>query len=424
MGGPNHTKGVLILGGFLAGRYLPDLPLSLSASLVLEQNYGGVEGDSASSAELYALLSALAEVPIRQSFAVTGSVNQHGEVQAIGGVNEKIEGFFDLCARRGLTGEQGVLIPKSNVPHLMLRKDVVAAAEAGRFRVFPVETIDEGIELLTGLPAGERGRDGRFPETSVNARVEARLSAFAKAARASDEAGGEREGEDVRSPPHPRRPRRLPGEPCGAGGGGEARNLHRGRPLRTLRRGRRAPPAGRAAVRPRNRSRRRECSGGSTRPTSNGDSAWRPRGRRDAAGGHREIGSDVVLPRRPRTGHPGASGRGPRGGRRRDGKEKRLRARRAPAGRDSPQPDRERLEAPILVGGLQGLSAGPVVVISARRAGVPEEALGFVTLLARAFGATEVVVIAGERGAGPSRAGTGGPLASVAVAFRRSRRET
>jgi lon-related putative ATP-dependent protease len=185
MGGPNHTKGVLILGGFLAGRFLPDLPLSLSASLVLEQNYGGVEGDSASSAELYSLLSALAEVPIRQSFAVTGSVNQHGDVQAIGGVNEKIEGFFDLCARRGLTGEQGVLIPKSNVPHLMLRKDVVAAAEAGRFRVFPVETINEGIELLTGLPAGERGPDSRFPEGSVNGRVEARLFAFAKAARAA-----------------------------------------------------------------------------------------------------------------------------------------------------------------------------------------------------------------------------------------------
>ncbi|MFI5181528.1 MAG: Lon protease family protein [Thermoanaerobaculia bacterium] len=184
MGGPNHTKGVLILGGFLAGRYMPDRPLSLSASLVLEQSYGGVEGDSASSAELYALLSALAEAPIRQSFAVTGSVNQHGEVQPIGGVNEKIEGFFDLCARRGLTGEQGVLIPRSNVPHLVLRKDVVAAAAAGRFRVFPVSTIDEGLEILTGLNAGERGADGRFPEGSVNGRVEERLAAFAKAARA------------------------------------------------------------------------------------------------------------------------------------------------------------------------------------------------------------------------------------------------
>jgi predicted ATP-dependent protease len=185
MGGPNHTKGVLILGGFLSGRYLPDQPLSLSASLVLEQNYGGVEGDSASSAELYALLSALAEVPVRQSLAVTGSVNQHGEVQAIGGVNEKIEGFFDLCVRRGLTGEQGVLIPRANVPHLVLRKDVVAAAAEGRFRVFPVSTIDEGLEILTGLAAGERGADGRFPEGSVNGRVEARLAAFAKAAKSS-----------------------------------------------------------------------------------------------------------------------------------------------------------------------------------------------------------------------------------------------
>ena len=185
MGGPIHSKGVLILGGFLAGRYLPDQPLSVSASLVLEQSYGGIEGDSASSTELYALLSALAEVPVKLSFAVTGSVNQHGEVQAIGGANEKIEGFFDLCARRGLTGEQGVLIPKSNVPHLMLRTDVVAACEAGRFHVFAVETIDQGLELLTGQPAGERGPDGRFPEGSVNGRVEARLLAFAKAAKAA-----------------------------------------------------------------------------------------------------------------------------------------------------------------------------------------------------------------------------------------------
>ncbi len=184
MGGPIHSKGVLTLTGFLAGRFLPDLPLSLSASIVLEQSYSGVEGDSASSAELYALLSALADVPIRQSLAVTGSVNQQGEVQPIGGVNEKIEGFFDLCSRRGLTGEEGVLIPAANVPHLMLRGDVVEAAAAKRFGVFPVRTIDEGIELLTGLPAGERGADGRFPEGSINARVEARLLAFAKAAKA------------------------------------------------------------------------------------------------------------------------------------------------------------------------------------------------------------------------------------------------
>ena len=188
LGGPLHSKGVLTLTGFLAGRYLSALPFSLSASVVLEQNYGGVEGDSASSAELYALLSALADVPIRQSLAVTGSVNQQGDVQAIGGVNEKIEGFFDLCARRSLTGEQGVLIPASNVPHLMLRKDVVEAAAAGRFRVHPVTTIDEGIELLTGVPAGERDAEGRFPDGSVNARVEARLLVFAKAARAAGKA--------------------------------------------------------------------------------------------------------------------------------------------------------------------------------------------------------------------------------------------
>ncbi len=135
LGGPLHSKGVLILSGFLAGRYALDTPMSLFASLVFEQSYGGVEGDSASSAELYALLSALAEVPLRQDLAVTGSVNQHGEVQAIGGVNEKIEGFFDICAARGLTGTQGVLIPQANVQHLMLREDVVEACAAGRFAV-------------------------------------------------------------------------------------------------------------------------------------------------------------------------------------------------------------------------------------------------------------------------------------------------
>ena len=130
LGGPLHSKGVMILWGFLAGRYAQDVPLSLAATLVFEQSYGGVDGDSASSAELYALLSALAEVPIRQSLAVTGSVNQRGEVQAIGGVNEKIEGFFDVCAARGLDGQQGVLIPQSNVQHLMLREDVVEAVHA------------------------------------------------------------------------------------------------------------------------------------------------------------------------------------------------------------------------------------------------------------------------------------------------------
>jgi lon-related putative ATP-dependent protease len=152
LGGPLHSKGVLILTGFLGGRFGMQRPLSLHASLVFEQSYGGVDGDSASAAELFALLSALADVPIRQCFAVTGSVDQHGVIQAIGGVNEKIEGFFDICKATGFTGKQGVIIPASNVKHLMLRDDVVAAAEDGRFRVIPMETIDQGFELLTGVP--------------------------------------------------------------------------------------------------------------------------------------------------------------------------------------------------------------------------------------------------------------------------------
>jgi len=173
LGGPIHSKGVLILSGYLAGRYAPSRPLSLSASLVFEQQYGGVEGDSASSAELYALLSALANTPLKQSLGVTGSVNQHGDVQAIGGVNEKIEGFFDLCRERGLSGEQGVLIPQANVKNLMLREDVVEAVAAGKFNVYAVRTVDEGVELLTGVPASE-----------IHARVEARLTEFAEKARA------------------------------------------------------------------------------------------------------------------------------------------------------------------------------------------------------------------------------------------------
>ncbi len=190
LGGPLHSKGVMILWGFLAGRYGQTMPLALAASLVFEQSYGGVDGDSASSAEVYALLSALSGVPIRQGLAVTGSVNQHGDVQAIGGVNEKIEGFFDICAQRGLTGRQGVLIPKANVQHLMLREDVVEAVNAGRFRVFPIATIDEGIEILTGMRAGRRP-DSRsaFPEGTINRMVEDRLRAFAEARRAF---GGEK----------------------------------------------------------------------------------------------------------------------------------------------------------------------------------------------------------------------------------------
>lgn len=180
LGGPIHSKGVLILSGFLAGRFALDAPMSLFASLVFEQSYGAVEGDSASSAELYALLSALSELQIRQDLAVTGSVNQHGDVQAIGGVNEKIEGFFDICRARGLTGSQGVLIPKANVQHLMLRQDVLDACAAGQFSVYPVRTIDEGIALLTGRPAGSREADGQFQAGSVNRLVEDRLKAYAQ----------------------------------------------------------------------------------------------------------------------------------------------------------------------------------------------------------------------------------------------------
>jgi len=180
LGGPIHSKGVLILSGFLAGRYALDTPMSLFASLVFEQSYGGVEGDSASSAELYSLLSALAELPLRQDLAVTGSVNQHGEIQAIGGVNEKIEGFFDICRARGLTGTQGVLIPRSNVQHLMLRRDVIEACAGGQFAVYPIGSIDEGMALLCGQPAGERGGDGLYPAGTANRLVEERLHAFAR----------------------------------------------------------------------------------------------------------------------------------------------------------------------------------------------------------------------------------------------------
>jgi lon-related putative ATP-dependent protease len=176
LSGPIHSKGVLILTGFLGARYAADRPLSLSSSLVFEQSYGGVDGDSASSTELYALLSAISGVPLRQDLAVTGSVNQLGRVQPIGGVNEKIEGYFDICQARGLTGDQGVLIPAANVKNLMVRDDVVAAVEAGDFHVYPVTTIDEGIELLTGVPAGDRDAAGDYPEGTINALVEGRLA--------------------------------------------------------------------------------------------------------------------------------------------------------------------------------------------------------------------------------------------------------
>jgi predicted ATP-dependent protease len=184
LGGPLHSKGILILSSYLSSHYAEERPLSLSASLVFEQSYGGIDGDSASSAELYALLSVIADVPIKQCYAVTGSVNQLGQVQAIGGVNEKIEGFFDLCAGRGLTGGQGVLIPAANVKHLMVHQRVLAAVKEERFHIYPVETIDQGIEILTGIPAGARDADGQYPEGSLNYMVEARLIEMAEKRRA------------------------------------------------------------------------------------------------------------------------------------------------------------------------------------------------------------------------------------------------
>ncbi|MFC1802637.1 Lon protease family protein [Thermoproteota archaeon] len=180
MGGPTHTKGVHILTGFLTNRYARKHPLSLTARLVFEQSYSGVDGDSASSTETYAMLSALSDVPIKQHFAVTGSVNQKGEVQAIGGVNQKIEGFFDLCKIRGFTGEQGVVIPQSNVKNLMLREDVVDAIKERKFHIYPVKTIDHGIEVLTGVPAGEPDANHIYPEGTINYLVQSKLDEMAK----------------------------------------------------------------------------------------------------------------------------------------------------------------------------------------------------------------------------------------------------
>jgi len=180
LGGPIHSKGVLILGSLLGARYSREVPLSLSASLVFEQTYGGVDGDSASVAEFCSLVSALAKVPVRQGIAVTGSVNQHGRVQVVGGINEKVEGFFDVCTDAGLTGDQGVIIPADNRKHLMLKREVREAVEAGRFHVYAVEAVDEAIELLTGESAGVADPDGKYPAGTVNGRAQATLSGFSE----------------------------------------------------------------------------------------------------------------------------------------------------------------------------------------------------------------------------------------------------
>jgi predicted ATP-dependent protease len=183
LSGRSHDKGVLILAGYIGGKYAQQRPLSLSASVCFEQSYEGVDGDSASSTELYAILSSLADLPIRQGLAVTGSVNQNGEIQAIGGINEKIEGFFDTCRMIGLTGSQGVVIPRANLRNLMLRRDVIEAVDQGKFCIYAVATADEGIEVLTGTPAGARGLDGRYPDDSVNGRVDKKLEQFAERQR-------------------------------------------------------------------------------------------------------------------------------------------------------------------------------------------------------------------------------------------------
>jgi ATP-dependent Lon protease len=181
MSGNTHNKGVLILSGYLRQKYAQDKPLTVSASIAFEQSYGGVDGDSASSTEIYALLSSLSEVPIKQYVSVTGSVNQKGEVQAIGGVNQKIEGFYDCCLKKGLNKKQGVMIPESNVKDLMLRKDVVEAVEKGLFHIYPVKNVDEGIEILTGKKAGQRNLDdGTYPRGSINYLVDKKLRELAE----------------------------------------------------------------------------------------------------------------------------------------------------------------------------------------------------------------------------------------------------
>jgi len=180
LSGPIHDKGVLILTGYLGGTFALEHPLSLSASICFEQSYDGVEGDSASSTELYALLSALSGVAIRQGIAVTGSVNQRGMIQPIGGVNYKIEGFFAVCKSKGLTAQQGVMIPKSNERHLMLSNEVISAVTQGQFHIWSVETIEQGIEILTGMPAGMRGKNRRFPKGTLYHQVDERLRNMAE----------------------------------------------------------------------------------------------------------------------------------------------------------------------------------------------------------------------------------------------------
>ena len=180
LSGPIHSKGVLILSGYLSGKYAQDYPLALSATLTFEQMYSEVDGDSASSAELYSLLSSLSGLPVRQDIAVTGSVNQYGQVQAVGGVTQKVEGFFEVCKVRGFTGDQGVILPEANVKTLMLKDEAVQAVRDGKFHIWSVRSVDEGIELLTGIPAGNRAGDGSYPTGTVHQLVDSRLRQYAR----------------------------------------------------------------------------------------------------------------------------------------------------------------------------------------------------------------------------------------------------
>ena len=180
MSGSSHSKGVLILTGYLGEQFAQEIPLSLTANLCFEQLYGGVDGDSASSTELYAILSSLSGIPISQSIAVTGSVNQKGFIQPIGGVNEKIEGFYQICKLRGFNGEQGVIIPKQNVRNLHLEDEVIDAVKKGKFHIYAISTIEEGIEILTGVPAGKKDKNGKFPLGTINYLAQEKLKKFSK----------------------------------------------------------------------------------------------------------------------------------------------------------------------------------------------------------------------------------------------------
>jgi predicted ATP-dependent protease len=196
MSGKIHEKAILIISNYLGSRYATNKPLTLSASITFEQLYDMIEGDSATCAELYALLSSLSGLPLKQGISVTGSMDQNGDVQPIGGVNEKIEGFFDLCKLRGLDGSHGVIIPSRNLRHMMLKKDVVEAVRDGKFTVYAIDTMDEGLEILTGTPAGEPGDDGKYPEGTVNYLVHKRLDEIAEAMKPKKKKKENKEGSE------------------------------------------------------------------------------------------------------------------------------------------------------------------------------------------------------------------------------------